>query len=234
MDAMKMLEASTESSKREMEILDALQDIRCVPFPLRSIFARCFCMTSISDAPTSLFASVLDRTRNARMERAGGSLTTTPAHLLAGATAEDLRRLREAEEDEDLVRAVFSKIPDPSRPSSSDPKGKGKGRALPGPDDDDAGEGEAADDDAKATAVEEPVKSMTVKRKLDATGDEPSLAALLSQKGLSTASQPKVGGSGAGGGFGFGAAASAAKKKKVGGGGIPGLKGIVKKKSVLK
>jgi hypothetical protein len=31
MDAMKMLEASTESSKREMEILDALQDIRCVP-----------------------------------------------------------------------------------------------------------------------------------------------------------------------------------------------------------
>lgn len=46
MDAMKMLEASTESSKREMEILDALQDIRCVSFPLRSIFARCFCRTS--------------------------------------------------------------------------------------------------------------------------------------------------------------------------------------------
>jgi hypothetical protein len=79
-----------------------------------------------------------------------------------------------------------------------------------------------------ASAVEEP-KTLSIKRKLDAIGgDEPSLAALLSQKGLAS---PAV--KAAGGGFGFGqSSATAAKKKKVGGLGIPGL--VMKKKPTAK
>jgi uncharacterized phage protein gp47/JayE len=190
------------------------------------------------------------RTRNARQERAAGSVTTTPAHLSASLTADDLRRLQEAEEDEQLVRAVFSRIPDPAYapgPSSSaaaaaapDPKGKGKARAMP-TDDDDASEdnddedvsasaiGELDAAGSTASAVEEP-KTLSIKRKLDAIGggDEPSLAALLSQKGLAPPTAKA-----AGGGFGFGqSSAAAAKKKKVGGLGIPGL--VMKKKPTAK
>lgn len=79
---MKALENRTTDSKREMDILDALQDIRA---------------------------------RNARNERLGNS-----ADLLAKLdmeeieNEEDLERKRLEEEDERLVREVFSKIPSTS------------------------------------------------------------------------------------------------------------------------
>ncbi|KAJ4501704.1 CWC16 protein [Lentinula lateritia] len=85
---MKVLENRTTDSKREMDILDALQDIRA---------------------------------RNARNERVGNS-----ADLLAKLdmeeieNEEDLERKRLEEEDEKLVREVFSKIPSMSGDSPSE------------------------------------------------------------------------------------------------------------------
>ncbi|KAG6910886.1 protein CWC16 [Tephrocybe rancida] len=76
---MKALENRTTDSKREMDILDALQDIRA---------------------------------RNARNERVGNSVD-----LLAQLDmeeiehAEDLERKRLEEEDEKIVRGIFSKVP---------------------------------------------------------------------------------------------------------------------------
>ncbi|KAJ7072658.1 CWC16 protein [Mycena amicta] len=77
---MKVLENRTTDSKREMEILDALQDIRA---------------------------------RNARIERTGND---SSVDLMARIGVEELEneetleRRREEEEDEKLVRQVFSKI----------------------------------------------------------------------------------------------------------------------------
>jgi len=84
---MKALENRTTDSKREMDILDALQDIRA---------------------------------RNARNERLGNS-----ADLLAKMdmeeieNEEDLERKRLEEEDEKLIREVFSKIPSTSSTTDS-------------------------------------------------------------------------------------------------------------------
>ncbi len=75
---MKALENRTEDSKREMDILDALQDIRA---------------------------------RNARNERVGNS-SVDLMEMEEIETAEDLERKKLEEEDEKLVRQVFSKIPD--------------------------------------------------------------------------------------------------------------------------
>jgi len=81
---MKALENRTTDSKREMDILDALQDIRA---------------------------------RNARNERVGHSVD-----LLANIEVEELEneedreRKRLEEEDEKLVREVFSKVVMPVRP----------------------------------------------------------------------------------------------------------------------
>jgi len=86
---MKSLENRTTDSKREMDILDALQDIRA---------------------------------RNARNERLGNS-----ADLLAKLdmeeieNEEDLERKRLEEEDERLVREVFSKIPSTSATTDDSP-----------------------------------------------------------------------------------------------------------------
>ncbi|KAE9406975.1 DUF572-domain-containing protein [Gymnopus androsaceus JB14] len=86
---MKALENRTTDSKREMDILDALQDIRA---------------------------------RNARNERLGNS-----ADLLAKLdmeeieNEEDLERQRLEEEDERLVREVFSKIPSTTAATDDSP-----------------------------------------------------------------------------------------------------------------
>lgn len=86
---MKALENRTTDSKREMDILDALQDIRA---------------------------------RNARNERVGNS-----DDLLARMemeeieTEEDREKKRLEEEDEKLVRAVFSKIPASESGDASEP-----------------------------------------------------------------------------------------------------------------
>jgi len=78
---MKVLENRTVDSKREMDILDALQDIRA---------------------------------RNARNERMGNSVDLL-AHvgLEEVEDAEDAERKRLEEEDEKLVKQVFSQVPVP-------------------------------------------------------------------------------------------------------------------------
>jgi len=87
---MKALENRTIDSKREMDILDALQDIRA---------------------------------KNARLERTGQAEDLAAAlHMEEIETEEDKEKKRLEEEDEELVRQVFAKIPadkteDPSAPT---------------------------------------------------------------------------------------------------------------------
>jgi len=121
---MKALENRTTDSKREMDILDALQDIRA---------------------------------RNARNERVGHSVD-----LLADIGAEELEneedreRKKLEEEDEKLVREVFSKVSMPLQPG------------LPS-----SRSGSAGDEPDGAPVL------VTVKRKADDV--EPSLHSLLSE-----------------------------------------------------
>lgn len=115
---MKALENRTVDSKREMDILDALQDIRA---------------------------------RNARNERVGQSVDLMERIGVEEIeTEEDLQKQLEEEEDEKLVRQVFSKV---SMPVAG-PSGSGSG---------------------SPSMSEERV--VTVKRKAD--GDEPDLFSLL-------------------------------------------------------
>ena len=117
---MKALENRTVDSKREMEILDALQDIRA---------------------------------RNARNERVGNSDDLlAKLHMEEIETEEDRERKLAEEEDEELVRQVFSKVSMPA--------------GLPGSSSSGAG---------PSSTQEE--KVVTVKRKAD--GDEPDLRSLL-------------------------------------------------------
>ncbi len=84
---MKALENRTVDSKREMDILDALQDIRA---------------------------------RNARNERVGQSSDLIERlHMEEIETEEDLEQKRAEEEDEKLVREVFTKVPAPDTSASS-------------------------------------------------------------------------------------------------------------------
>lgn len=115
---MKALENRTVDSKREMDILDALQDIRA---------------------------------RNARNERVGQSVDLMERIGVEEIeTEEDLQKQLEEEEDEKLVRQVFSKVSMPVAGSS------GSGSGSP------------------STSEE---RVVTVKRKAD--GDEPDLFSLL-------------------------------------------------------
>ncbi|KAI0043554.1 DUF572-domain-containing protein [Auriscalpium vulgare] len=91
---MKALENRTTDSKREMDVLDALQDIRA---------------------------------RNARNERVGlAPDLLEKLHVEEVPTEEDVQKRLEEEEDERLVREVFSKInvPGSSSGSSSSPDGE--------------------------------------------------------------------------------------------------------------
>jgi hypothetical protein len=124
---MKALENRTVDSKREMDILDALQDIRA---------------------------------RNARHERAGQGEIVDKVTVEDEETEEDLQKRLEDEEDERLVRQVFSKVDLPSAPISS--------RAPLTVD------SPPVDDTSSPTAAKTQV---TVKRK--AEGAEPDLHALL-------------------------------------------------------
>lgn len=84
---MKALENRTVDSKREMDILDALQDIRA---------------------------------RNARNERVGQTDDLLARiHMEEIETEEDRERKKAEEEDEALVRQVFSKVSMPAGPSGS-------------------------------------------------------------------------------------------------------------------
>lgn len=121
---MKALENRTVDSKREMDILDALQDIRA---------------------------------RNARNERVGQSVDLLEKIAMEEIeTEEDMQKKLEEEEDERLVRQVFSKVSMP----------------VAGP----SGSGSPSTPTAE-TGLQKEEKVITVKRKAD--GEEPDLHALL-------------------------------------------------------
>jgi len=127
---MKVLENRTHDSKREMDILDALQDIRA---------------------------------RNARNERvaAGGSAELLDKLARQEEEDEEEREKRLAdEEDERLVREVFSKVRT---------AGVGSSSSMPVEDEDSADEKEQ----------EEPAPTVTIKRK--AEGEAPDLRQLLAE-----------------------------------------------------
>ncbi|KAG2158103.1 DUF572-domain-containing protein, partial [Suillus bovinus] len=120
---MKALENRTVDAKREMDILDALQDIRA---------------------------------RNARNERVGQASDLTSRTAAEEETEEDRDRRLAEEEDEKLVREVFSKVSMP---------------ALPG------GSSAAADSSGDSPTDATPPKLVTIKRKADDV--EPDLRSLL-------------------------------------------------------
>lgn len=163
---MKVLENRTTDSKREMDILDALQDIRA---------------------------------RNARHERVAtgsGAQEALDSRIELVVDEEDELRKQEEEEDDAIVSQYFSKIPDPSAPSSSKAT-----LSPPIPSTLEEGISDAPSDtpDTPATSVlSAPAQpTITVKRKADFL--EPDLEALMSQ--AAKAAMPK-------------APAPASKKKK--------------------
>ncbi|KAH7919902.1 DUF572-domain-containing protein [Leucogyrophana mollusca] len=136
---MKALENRTVDAKREMDILDALQDIRA---------------------------------RNARNERVGQSVDLAARINIEDIeTEEDRERKQAEEEDEKLVREVFSKVAMPAPPAGGSP-GTDTSAESPTP--------------APAATV------VTVKRKADDV--EPDLHSLLpdSTRALLTARAPAV------------------------------------------
>ncbi|KAF9466434.1 CWC16 protein [Collybia nuda] len=122
---MKVLENRTVDSKREMDILDALQDIRA---------------------------------RNARNERVGHSVDLLARIGMEEVEdAEDAERRRLEEEDERLVREVFSKVAIPTASTSASPH--------------------VSSDPSEESPAASTSTTVTVKRKADDI--EPSLHSLL-------------------------------------------------------
>jgi len=163
-DPMKELENRTLDSKREMDVLDALSDIR---------------------------------TRNARNERVNVEdvLAKLGRDMASELTEAELERLKEEEEDEELVRKVFSKV-NAGASGSASASGSGSRAASGTPEED--GEEEATEQ-----------KQITVKRK--AMDDkEPDLSSLLSESARVALISSKASVAAA-------AAGPAAKKQKAGG-----------------
>lgn len=151
---MKVLENRTTDSKREMDILDALQDIR----------AR--------------------NARHERVAGGAGAEEALDARIEVALDEEDEKKRAEEEEDEKIVRQFFSKVPDPNAPpvaSSSKaplaPTGLDAATLPPStssPDVDDP-----ATPSTEATSLPSQPTTITIKRKADFL--EPDLDALMAQ-----------------------------------------------------
>lgn len=145
---MKALENRTTDSKREMDILEALQDIRA---------------------------------RNARHERVGEEAARSAVEgRVEQLSEEELQRLKEEEEDERLIRQVFSKVEVPAAVASS------SGSITTRPRD----EGDANEEDQPASGSPPPpaAPTITIKRKADYL--EPDFNALVSEAVKSA--KPKI------------------------------------------
>jgi hypothetical protein len=183
--------------------------------------SRLVCICQWASVHAELTPCLLYRQRNARNERVGITLSETTAAASEKAALEKVAALTAAEEeDEELVRAVFARIPAAGGAVSSN--GKGKGRAVDGT------EGEKEDEDDEANERVE--QQVIIKRKLAGAEGEPTLAMLLSEKGLAPPKPAAMATSGntsarggGGGGFGFakeaanGGGGGGAKKRKIGG-----------------
>ncbi len=123
---MKVLENRTQDSKREMEILDALQDLRA---------------------------------RNARLERVAAGDGAFDALDVRDEELDEeaLRKKAKEDEDEEVVRRVFSKVPGPS-PSSIGGTSSAASSTSGRPD---------GDDTSSNTTPSIPSSSITIKRKAD-------------------------------------------------------------------
>ena len=179
-DAMADLERSQEQSRREMEMMDELADLRwATAVPFEREISRLMMMAS--------------RQRNARLELSNAN--ADPDSLLAAlhaereTAAEETRRLAEEEEDNAVVRQYFAKVGAASgnvkrKPKEVDGNGKGKGKAIEGDEEADGDPSAESEEDGGEDAV---LPSMTIKRRpapgSGNGGIEPSVGSLLAAKG---------------------------------------------------
>ena len=143
---MKALENRTTDSKREMDILDALQD-------LRSRNAK------------------HERVGGAGLDNVIDKVMAREEEL----DPEELRRLIEAEEDEKLVREVFAKIPTTPAAGSSMPVATPLSSKLSREDAGSDDDGDASDPDTPATSILS-TPTVTLKRKAGPQPSHPSLS----------------------------------------------------------
>lgn len=159
-DAMADLERAQEQSRREMEMMDELSDLRQRNARMEQ--------SNVNADPTALLAALHAERETAEQE--------------------ERRRMEEAEDDAEVAK-FFSKIAPPGMPngaSSGKDKGKGKEKAkVENAEDGDVDDGTPAtpsDDEDESTAL----PGLTIKRRA-APGlggpSEPSVASLLAAKG---------------------------------------------------
>ncbi|KZT54610.1 DUF572-domain-containing protein [Calocera cornea HHB12733] len=141
---MKVLENRTQDSKREMDILDALGDIRARNARNERVSAR-----EVED--------ILERAIEERVD------------------VDDLKRKREEDEDEQLVRQVFAKVAAPPA-----------GLPVAGPSTSTPGSTSSASSSAEPATP----TTITVKRKAD--GAQPDLKDLLSESTRAIVSNPSA------------------------------------------
>lgn len=186
-DAMADLERSQEQSRREMEMMDELAD-------LRQRNARMEQSNSNAN-PDSLLSAL---------------------HAERETAEQEAKRRAEEDEDDALVAQYFAKIPQAANANGDKPNGKGKGKekALPvdGAEQDDGCSAAGSEDEDEEIALP---AALTIKRRLaPGTGGpaEPSIASILAERGKG----PNGDASGAAASSGSAASAAQAKRKREG------------------
>lgn len=150
-DAMAELERSQEASRREMEVMDELAD-------LRSRNARVD-TSKVGDDPDALLAKLHEE----RLSR-----------------DEEERRRREADEDDQEVAKYFTKMAPPPLPLGAAPgaKDKGKGKAKPKAE---AEDGVPEENEEGPGEEQDTTKAPTIKRAVAAAGEPSVAALLAAK-----------------------------------------------------
>ncbi|WWC60460.1 uncharacterized protein I303_103032 [Kwoniella dejecticola CBS 10117] len=159
-DAMADLERSQEQSKREMEAMDELADLRQRNARLE--------LSNISSDPNAMLAAL---------------------HAEKVSAAEEARRQAEEEEDDALVKQYFSKIPaSGAGPSTSTSSNGAKMKTKPKSPDEDGGSSDKEDEADEEEDIALPA-ALTIKRGPAVASNagkgaaEPSVASILAAKG---------------------------------------------------
>ncbi|WWC88019.1 uncharacterized protein L201_002922 [Kwoniella dendrophila CBS 6074] len=152
-DAMADLEKSQEQSKREMELMDELADLRQRNARLE--------LSNVSSDPNAVLAAL---------------------HAEKVSIEEEAKRKAEEDEDDALVKQYFSKIsaPSPSAASSSKPQAKIPNGEKDG-DDDNSQNSDSEEDTALPAALT--IKRRPVPGSSTTSTAEPSVASILALKG---------------------------------------------------